>query len=85
VWGEESSCESDRSFRPSKEVEKEWWSCASTPRKQATPLQAWTGPEGSRRLRLPDFKKSAHEGGKVVSPKHRPHVLYKKVKVKQSV
>ena len=22
----------------------------------ATPLQAWTGPEGSRRLRLPDFK-----------------------------
>jgi len=21
------------------------------------PLQAWTGPEGSRRLRLPDFKK----------------------------
>jgi hypothetical protein len=23
---------------------------------KATPLQAWTGPEGSRRLRLPDFK-----------------------------
>ena len=22
----------------------------------AIPLQAWTGPEGSRRLRLPDFK-----------------------------
>jgi hypothetical protein len=22
----------------------------------ATPLQTWTGPEGSRRLRLPDFK-----------------------------
>ena len=21
-----------------------------------SPLQAWTGPEGSRRLRLPDFK-----------------------------
>jgi hypothetical protein len=21
------------------------------------PLQAWTGPEGSRRLRLPDFKR----------------------------
>jgi len=29
------------------------------------PLKAWTGPEGSRRLRLPD------EGGKVVSPTHR--------------
>ena len=23
---------------------------------KALPLQAWTGPEGSRRLRLPDFK-----------------------------
>ena len=23
---------------------------------KATPLQAWTGAEGSRRLRLPDFK-----------------------------
>jgi len=23
---------------------------------KATPLQDWTGPEGSRRLRLPDFK-----------------------------
>jgi hypothetical protein len=22
----------------------------------AIPLQVWTGPEGSRRLRLPDFK-----------------------------
>jgi hypothetical protein len=23
---------------------------------KAIPVQAWTGPEGSRRLRLPDFK-----------------------------
>jgi hypothetical protein len=23
---------------------------------KAVPLQAWTGPQGSRRLRLPDFK-----------------------------
>jgi hypothetical protein len=23
---------------------------------KAIPLQAWTGPQGSRRLRLPDFK-----------------------------
>jgi hypothetical protein len=32
--------------------------------KKAIPLQALTGPEGSRRLRLPDFKilrQSAHE------------------------
>jgi len=24
--------------------------------KKAVPLQVWTGPEGSRRLRPPDFK-----------------------------
>ena len=24
--------------------------------KRAIPLQTWTGPDGSRRLRLPDFK-----------------------------
>jgi len=24
--------------------------------KKAIPLQAWTGPEGSKRLRFPDFK-----------------------------
>ena len=24
--------------------------------KETIPLQAWTGPEGSRKLRLPDFK-----------------------------
>jgi len=23
---------------------------------KAIPLKAWTGPEGSRRMRLPDFK-----------------------------
>jgi len=23
---------------------------------KSVPLQAWTGPEGSRRLKLPDFK-----------------------------
>jgi hypothetical protein len=48
---------------------------ATTPtlKGKATPLQALTGPEGSRRLRLPDFlRQSAHEGGRVVSPTHRP-------------
>jgi hypothetical protein len=39
---------------------------------KAIPLQALTGPKGSRRLRLPDFRQSAHEGGKVVSPTHQP-------------
>jgi hypothetical protein len=32
---------------------------------KAIPIQAWTGREGSRRLRLPDFVK-------VVSPTHWP-------------
>ena len=36
------------------------------------PLQARTGPEDSRSLRLPDFRTTAHEGGKVVSPTHLP-------------
>jgi hypothetical protein len=40
----------------------------------AIQLQAWTGPESSRRLRLPDSKQAAHEGGKVVSPTHRPRL-----------
>ena len=38
---------------------------------KAVPLQAWTGPEGSRKLRLPDFVTTAQDGGKVVSLKHR--------------
>jgi hypothetical protein len=29
------------------------WKCKKS---KAIPLQTWTGPEGSRRLRLPDFK-----------------------------
>ena len=37
-------------------------------------LQAWSGPEGSRKLRLPDFMIVAQEGGKVVSLTHRPHL-----------
>jgi hypothetical protein len=45
-----------------------------TDKGKAIPLQALPGPEGSRMLRLLYFKKSAHEGGKVVSPTHRPHL-----------
>ena len=29
---------------------------SQTVKGKAIPLQAWTGPEGYRRLRLPDFK-----------------------------
>jgi hypothetical protein len=39
---------------------------------KAVPLQAWRGPEGSRKLRFPDFMTTAQVGGKVVSLTHRP-------------
>jgi len=41
---------------------------------KAVPLQAWSGPEGSRKLRLPEFMTKALEGGKVVSLMHLPHL-----------
>jgi hypothetical protein len=38
----------------------------------AIPFQAWSGPEGSRKLRFPDFMTTAQDGGKVVSLTHQP-------------
>ena len=43
--------------------------------KAAVPLQAWSGPEGSRKLRFPDYMTTAQDGGKVVSLTHRPPLL----------
>jgi hypothetical protein len=34
---------------------------------KAAPLQTWIGPEGSRKLRFPDYMTTAEDGGKVVS------------------
>jgi hypothetical protein len=39
---------------------------------KAVPLQAWSGPEGSRKLSFPDYMTTAQDGGKVVSLRHRP-------------
>jgi hypothetical protein len=39
---------------------------------KAVPLQAWSSPEGSKKLRFPDFVTTAQDGGKVVSLTHRP-------------
>jgi len=39
---------------------------------KAVPLQACSGPEGSRKFRFPDFMTMAQDGGKVVSLTHRP-------------
>jgi len=32
---------------------------------KVVPLQAWTGPEGSRKLRFPDFMTTAQNGGRL--------------------
>jgi hypothetical protein len=38
---------------------------------KTVPLQAWSGPEGSRKLRFTDFMTTAQDGGKV-SLTYRP-------------
>jgi len=42
---------------------------------KAVPLQAWSDPEGSRKLRFPDFVTMVQDGCKVVSLTHRPPLL----------
>ena len=39
---------------------------------KSVPLQAWSGPKGSRKLRFPDIMTTAQDGGKVVCLTHRP-------------
>ena len=39
---------------------------------KSVPLQAWSGPECSRKVKFPDFMTTAQDGGKVVSLTHRP-------------
>jgi len=39
---------------------------------KAVPLQAWSGPDGFRKLWVPDFMTTAQNGGKVVSLTHQP-------------
>jgi len=34
-------------------------------RVKSVPLQAWTGPEGARKLRFPDFVTVAQDGGRL--------------------
>ena len=44
----------------------------NTIKDKSVPLQAWSGPEGSRKSRFPDFMTTAQDGGKVVNLTHRP-------------
>jgi len=39
---------------------------------ETVPLQAWSGPEGSTKLRFLDFMTTAQDVGKVVSLTQRP-------------
>jgi len=39
---------------------------------KSVPLHARSGPEGSRKLRFPDYMTTAQDGGKVVNLTHRP-------------
>ena len=43
-----------------------WYGC-----EPYAPLQACSVPEGSRKLRLPDYMTTAQDGGKVVSLTHQ--------------
>jgi hypothetical protein len=39
---------------------------------KAVPLHAWSGPEGCRKVRFPDYMTTAQDGGKFVSLTLRP-------------
>jgi hypothetical protein len=41
---------------------------------KAVSLEAWSGSEGSRKLRFPDLMTTAQNVGKVVSLSHRPRL-----------
>jgi len=43
-----------------------------TYKSKSVPLRAWSDPEGSSKLRFPDFMTAAQDGGKVVGLTHRP-------------
>jgi len=43
------------------------WRQGKKVKDKAVPLQAWSGPEGSRKLSFPDFMTTAQDCGKVVS------------------
>jgi len=43
---------------------------------KAVPLQAWSGPEGSRNLRFPDFVTVAQDGGRLSALRPRKYSWY---------
>jgi len=62
-----------RAHEPSFQLSKQPIHFKETQKKgKAVPLQAWSGPEGSGKLRFPDFMTTAQNSGKVVRLMHRP-------------
>ena len=45
-----------------------------TVKRKAVPLQTWSGPERSRKLRFPDFMTTVQDDGKVVSLSNWPSI-----------
>ena len=41
--------------------------CQTKGKGKSVPLQAWTGPEGSRKLRFPDYVTTAQDGGRLLA------------------
>ena len=39
---------------------------------KTVPLQAWSDPEGTRKLSFPQFMATVQDGGKIVCLTHRP-------------
>jgi len=46
--------------------------CVCVCKDETVPLQAWSGPEVSRKLKFPDFMTTALDGGKIFSLTYRP-------------
>ena len=59
-------------YRVTNFVKTQWILCLG--KGKSVPLEAWSGPQGSRKLRFPDFMTTAQGGGKVDSLMHRPHL-----------
>jgi len=53
-------------------TEAKTWNVRGKGKDKAVPLQARSGPEGSRKLSFPDHMTTAQDGGKAVSLTHRP-------------
>ena len=51
---------------------KQVWPTTVDIKGKTVPLHARSGPEGSKKLRFPDFMTTAQDGVKVVSLTHRP-------------